>query len=154
MHGIRFIVAWLINSSRIHPTSCAINFWYQKIPPYPHRNTQRTLNFSTDKSDTSQTHPMYIFSSSRTLFRSTCALQFNSLRYFANKMGLPRVFFEMAADGQSLGRIVIEVSRCWAYLSRKFANEKSSLEKLRKMCILRYFKMVVSRPKSEREVEG
>lgn len=32
------------------------------------------------------------------------------LRNFASKMGLPRVFFDMAADGQPLGRIVIEVS--------------------------------------------
>lgn len=76
---------------------------------------------------------MYIFSSSRTLFKSTCALQLNSLRYFANKMGLPRVFFDMAADGQALGRIVMEVSRSCAYYRRKFALKIYQLRK--KMCI-------------------
>lgn len=33
------------------------------------------------------------------------------IRKFGQKMGLPRVFFDMSADGQPLGRIVIEVSR-------------------------------------------
>lgn len=36
-----------------------------------------------------------------------------SIRNFASKaekMGKPKVFFEMAADGQPLGRIIIEVS--------------------------------------------
>lgn len=32
------------------------------------------------------------------------------VRNFADKMGLPRVFFDMAADGTPVGRIVIEVS--------------------------------------------
>lgn len=31
------------------------------------------------------------------------------VRNFAKKMGLPRVFFDMTADGQPLGRIVIEL---------------------------------------------
>ncbi|KAL1491583.1 hypothetical protein ABEB36_012158 [Hypothenemus hampei] len=31
------------------------------------------------------------------------------LRNFCSKMGLPRVFFDMTADGQSVGRIVIEL---------------------------------------------
>lgn len=35
----------------------------------------------------------------------------NFVRNFADKMGLPRVFFDMAADGNAVGRIVIEVSR-------------------------------------------
>lgn len=34
---------------------------------------------------------------------------FLSVRNFASKMGLPRVFFDMTADGQPLGRIVMEV---------------------------------------------
>lgn len=52
---------------------------------------------------------MYILTS-RTVFRSTCAFQLQLLRNFADKMGLPRVFFDMAADGQPLGRLVMEVS--------------------------------------------
>lgn len=32
------------------------------------------------------------------------------LRNLSQKMGLPKVFFDMTADGQHLGRIVIEVS--------------------------------------------
>lgn len=35
---------------------------------------------------------------------------YNFVRSFAKEMGLPRVFFDMSADGQSVGRIVIEVS--------------------------------------------
>lgn len=34
----------------------------------------------------------------------------NFVRNFADKMGLPRVFFDMAADGNAVGRIIIEVS--------------------------------------------
>lgn len=34
----------------------------------------------------------------------------NFVRNFADKMGLPRVFFDMSADNTNLGRIVIEVS--------------------------------------------
>lgn len=33
-----------------------------------------------------------------------------SVRNLAKIMGLPRVFFDMTADGQPVGRIVIEVS--------------------------------------------
>ncbi|CRK87699.1 CLUMA_CG001489, isoform A [Clunio marinus] len=33
----------------------------------------------------------------------------NFVRNFADKMGLPRVFFDMAADGNAVGRIVIEL---------------------------------------------
>lgn len=44
--------------------------------------------------------------------RQTLRTSFNSsfVRNFAEKMGLPRVFFDMAADGTPVGRIVIEVS--------------------------------------------
>lgn len=37
--------------------------------------------------------------------------QINFVRNFADKMSLPRVFFDMAADGNAVGRLVIEVSR-------------------------------------------
>jgi hypothetical protein len=41
----------------------------------------------------------------------TSHLNFTLIRNFAkNTMGLPRVFFDMSADGQALGRIIIEVS--------------------------------------------
>lgn len=33
------------------------------------------------------------------------------VRNFASKMGLPRVYFDMSADNQPVGRIVMEVSR-------------------------------------------
>ncbi|XP_075156646.1 peptidyl-prolyl cis-trans isomerase-like isoform X4 [Haematobia irritans] len=40
----------------------------------------------------------------------TNQLQFGfRVRSFASKMGLPRVFFDMTADGQPLGRIVMEL---------------------------------------------
>lgn len=32
------------------------------------------------------------------------------IRNLANKMGLPRVYFDMTADNQPLGRIIMEVS--------------------------------------------
>lgn len=32
------------------------------------------------------------------------------IRNFAEKMGLPRVYFDMSADNQPLGRIIMEVS--------------------------------------------
>ncbi|XP_022919612.1 peptidyl-prolyl cis-trans isomerase [Onthophagus taurus] len=41
---------------------------------------------------------------------SSCSLwSFGSIRSFAKKMGLPRVYFDMASDGQPLGRIVMEL---------------------------------------------
>jgi hypothetical protein len=33
------------------------------------------------------------------------------VRNFSSKMGLPRVYFDMSADGQPVGRIVMEVSK-------------------------------------------
>lgn len=47
--------------------------------------------------------------------RSACASSGSRLttvlaRNFADTMGLPRVYFDMAADNQPLGRIVMEVS--------------------------------------------
>lgn len=38
------------------------------------------------------------------------------LRNFSKKMGLPRVFFDMTADGAPVGRIVIEVSTKFPYM--------------------------------------
>lgn len=35
---------------------------------------------------------------------------FRNLSTKTSKMGLPRVFFDMAADGQPVGRILMEVS--------------------------------------------
>jgi hypothetical protein len=37
------------------------------------------------------------------------------VRNFSSKMGLPRVYFDMGADNQSVGRIVMEVSRFLSY---------------------------------------
>jgi hypothetical protein len=37
------------------------------------------------------------------------------VRNFASKMGLPRVYFDMSADNQPVGRIVMEVSRFLTY---------------------------------------
>jgi hypothetical protein len=44
-------------------------------------------------------------------------------------MGLPRVFFDMAADGQSVGRIVIEVSMKVAWIRVKSAGKICRLVK-------------------------
>lgn len=41
------------------------------------------------------------------------------IRNLSKKMGLPRVFFDMTADGAPVGRIVIEVSTKF-YVSDKF----------------------------------
>jgi hypothetical protein len=35
------------------------------------------------------------------------------VRHLSSKMGLPRVYFDMSADAQPVGRIVMEVSRLW-----------------------------------------
>jgi hypothetical protein len=37
------------------------------------------------------------------------------VRNFSSKMGLPRVYFDISADNQSVGRIVMEVSRFFTY---------------------------------------
>ncbi|KAG8228052.1 hypothetical protein J437_LFUL007222 [Ladona fulva] len=37
------------------------------------------------------------------------SLSVNAIRNFAKEMGLPRVFFDMTADGQPVGRIVMEL---------------------------------------------
>lgn len=41
--------------------------------------------------------------------RLQSAFTTSALRNLCSKMGLPRVFFDMTADGQPMGRIVIEV---------------------------------------------
>lgn len=37
------------------------------------------------------------------------------VRNFANKMGLPRVYFDMTADNQPVGRIIMEVSGAFCF---------------------------------------
>lgn len=44
---------------------------------------------------------------SRVLLFASCA---SVVRGFATKMNRPQVFFDISADGQALGRVVIEVS--------------------------------------------
>lgn len=52
----------------------------------------------------------FTYTTSRNLFKLATSLPALQIRNFANKMGLPRVFFDLSADGQSVGRIIIEVS--------------------------------------------
>jgi hypothetical protein len=47
----------------------------------------------------------------RLLRKDVSAVSLQLIRNFASKMGFPRVFFDMAADNQPIGRIVIEVSK-------------------------------------------
>ncbi|KAL3278364.1 hypothetical protein HHI36_013693 [Cryptolaemus montrouzieri] len=44
-----------------------------------------------------------------TKLRSQFSFTTSALRQFSNKMSLPRVFFDMTADGQPVGKIVIEL---------------------------------------------
>lgn len=45
---------------------------------------------------------------SRGVVQRSCVIRVN--RNFSKEMGLPRVYFDMTADGQPVGRIIIEVS--------------------------------------------
>lgn len=42
----------------------------------------------------------------------------SQVRQFSEKMSLPRVFFDVSADGQALGRIVMEVRYKQVYYTR------------------------------------
>jgi hypothetical protein len=57
------------------------------------------------------------------------SVQSSFVRNFADKMGLPRVFFDMAADGNAVGRIVIEVSTKKRLNSPEIVNKICRLEK-------------------------
>jgi hypothetical protein len=58
-----------------------------------------------------QSFPLYSFQR----IGGVCGVQFALcvavVRNFSSKMGLPRVYFDMSADNQPVGRIVMEVSR-------------------------------------------
>ena len=83
---------------------------------------------------------MILFTIARSIGQSQSKLKFqavntlaksyncNFVRNFADKMGLPRVFFDMSADGTPVGRIVIEVSIKSAHFEQHFDNKIADLK--------------------------